>query len=155
MAAHNINKMFGETFGVNLTDLVRFPLDPSSFLEIQRKNIQAVSEAQKLAFEGFQTLASRQGDFFAKAVEETSELMREILNEGTPEEKAIRSTEILRNNYESSLKNWNEMSGVAEQCSREAADVISDRVSASLTELKTALIQKRGESKKSVSKKAA
>ena len=45
------------------------PVDMKSFLETQRKNLQAISDAQQASLEGFQTQAKYQTQMISKFVE--------------------------------------------------------------------------------------
>lgn len=48
------------------------PFDLKDFLETQRKNAQALTEAQEIAFENLQTIAQRQTDILKQMVEDHS-----------------------------------------------------------------------------------
>ena len=63
------------------------PVDMKAFLETQRKNLLAISEAQQTAVEGFQNLARRQTEILSQFVEDNSSIAKQALKEGTPEEK--------------------------------------------------------------------
>jgi len=86
--------------------------DVKALLEIQRKNIEAVSEANKLAFEGFQAAGQRQAAILSQIVEDTSSIVKEITAEKTPEEKMTRQAELVKNAYEKSVTNWRELTDI-------------------------------------------
>ena len=54
------------------------PIDMKSFLETQRKNLQALSEAQQSAVEGIQAIAQRQTELLSQFVEDNSSLARQV-----------------------------------------------------------------------------
>ena len=116
--------------------------DVKALLEIQRKNIEAVSEANKLAFEGFQAAGQRQAAILSQIVEDTSSIVKEITAEKTPEEKMTRQAELVKNAYEKSVTNWRELTDIIGESSKEASDIINRRVTSSLTELKSTLDKK-------------
>lgn len=123
------------------------PFDMRAFMETQRKNMQAVSEAQHAAMEGIQALAQRQAEIISQIVEENSSLAKGALSEGTPEEKIAQNADMFKKAYERSIKNLNEISDLISKSNQEATGIINKRVSASMNELKAAI--------KSPQKKAA
>lgn len=126
--------------------------DVKALLDIQRKNIEALSEANKLAFEGFQAAGQRQAEILSQIVADASSIVKEITAENTPEEKMTRQTELVKNTYEKSVTNWRELADIIGESSKEATDIIHDRFNSSLTELKSALNKN---DKTSAHKKAA
>lgn len=121
-------------------------------MEIQKKNIEALSEANKLAFEGFKAVGQRQTEILSQIVADASFLIKEITAETTPQEKITRQAELVKNAYEQSVTNWQELAGIIGDSSKEASDIVNRRVTASLTELKSALNKNE---KSSAHKKAA
>jgi phasin family protein len=113
--------------------------DIKALLDIQRKNIEALSEANKLAFEGFQAAGQRQAEILSQILADTSSIVKEIAAENTPEEKITRQAELVKYAYDKSVTNWREMAEIIGQSGKDATDIINDRVNSSLTELKSAL----------------
>ena len=123
------------------------PFDVQAFMDTQRNNMQAVTEAQQTALEGIQALAQRQTEILSKMVEENSQIAKGALSEGTPEEKMAKNADLFKAAYERSIKNLNDMAELINKSNQEATDIINKRVSASMNELKAAI--------KSPQKKAA
>jgi phasin family protein len=113
--------------------------DMKSFLETQRKNVQALTQAQQLAFRGFQALAQRQGEIISQMVEDNSVLAREILSEGTPEEKMSKNAEVFKSVYERTVSSMQELAEMVSKSNQEAGAVINKRVSATLNEIQNSL----------------
>lgn len=113
--------------------------DLKSFLETQRKNVQAVTQAQQLAFQSLQTIAQRQSEILSQMVEDNSSLAREILAEGTPEEKMSKNAEIFKSVYERTVGNLKELSEMISKSNHEASTVINRRVSATMNEIQESL----------------
>jgi phasin family protein len=126
--------------------------DVKALLDIQKKNIEAFAEANKLAFEGFQAAGQRQTEILSQIIGDTSSIVKEITAENTPQERVIRQAELVKNAYEKSVTNWRELAGIIGESGKEATDILHDRVGSSLTELKSAL-NKNGKS--SAQEKAA
>ncbi len=115
------------------------PFDMQAFMETQRKNIQAITEAQQAAFEGVQALAHRQAEIISQMVEDNSTLAKGALSEGTPEEKMAKNADIFKAAYERSIQNMNELSELINKSNQSATKIINKRVSASVNELKAAI----------------
>jgi phasin family protein len=126
--------------------------DFTALMEIQKKNIEALTKANKLAFEGFQAAGQRQAEILSQIVEDTSSIVKEITAENTPEEKVTRQAERVKHAYEKSVTNWQEIAGIIGESSKEATGIINARVNSSLTEFNSALNKN---DKVSVHKKAA
>lgn len=123
-------------------------LDMKSIMETQRKNMQALSQAQQLALQACQTLGQRQGKILSQMVEDNSVLAREVLSEGTPEEKISKNAEVFKHVYERTINSMQEFSKLLGQCGQEASDIINKRVAATMSEIQDAI-------EKSQRKKAA
>lgn len=119
-----------------------YPFDLKTVMEAQRKNIQAITEANQRAFEGWKTLAQRQTEMVSQFMQDNSGLARETFAEGTPEAKFAKQAELLKTSYEKSIQNAQELVGIAQGCASEAAEVINERVVASLTEIKASAKKK-------------
>lgn len=126
--------------------------DVDALLDIQRKNILAFSEARKLAVEGIQTVARRQTEILSQIASDNSSMVKEIMNESTPEEKVLRQADLATKAYEKSVTRWRELTDLIAGSGQEAGGIINSRIISSLTEFKSAL-EKSG--KGSVRKEAA
>ncbi len=113
--------------------------DMKSFMETQRKNIQAVTQAQQLAFHGLQAVAQRQGEIISQIVEDNSALAKELMSEGTPEEKISKNAEIFKDVYERSVSSMKELADMIGKANQEATTVINKRVSATMNEIQMSL----------------
>lgn len=129
--------------------------DLKIFLETQRKNVQAVTEAQQMAFASLQTIAQRQGEILSQMVEDNSTLAREILTEGSPEEKISKNAEMFKSVYERSVKNLKELSDMIAESNEEAAKLINKRVSATMNEIRDSLEKAQEKTVAKAQKKAA
>ncbi len=113
--------------------------DMKSFMETQRKNIQAVTQAQQLAFQGLQAVAQRQGEIISQIVEDNSALTKELLSEGTPEEKISKNAEIFKEVYQRSVSHLKELSDLISKSGTDASNVINKRVTATMNEIQVSL----------------
>jgi len=123
-----------------------FPgFDVEAVLASQRKNIEALTQANQLAVEGVQAVARRQAEIAREAIDEASSLMREIAQPGAPEVRVAKNADLLKQGFERGLANARELSLLLTKANTEAFDVVAKRVAEGLEEI-------RDEAKKRVSK---
>ncbi len=145
--------------GSNNSAFPKFPNVPfgmKEMMESSRKSIQACAEAQQIATQSFQAIMQRQSEIMSQLVQDSSAVAREVMDEGTPEEKIARSAELIREAYEKTVNNCREVGDIASKSAREAMDVLNGRIATAFEEIKsTAEDAKEQKSKKSSGKKAA
>jgi phasin family protein len=113
--------------------------DVESLMAAQRKNIEALTAANQVAFEGVQAVVRRQAEMVRESVEDLSKITRELTAASSPEDRLVRQTELAKEAFESAIDRVRELSGLIQKSSTEAATVLSKRVSANLDEVKSAL----------------
>lgn len=119
----------------------RGPLNMQSLLEIQRKNLQTMTQAQQMAIENFQAIALRQAELLSQIMESQSALTSELMKEGNPEDKIAKNAEAIKNSYEQAIANAAEISEMVKRANAEAVGLLNKRVSASIREVKSAIAQ--------------
>ena len=125
------------------------PVDFSTMMESGRKTLQAITEAQQVAIESIQTIAQRQGEILSQFVQDQSAIAKDIVTEGTPEEKVARSADMMRKNYEKTINASREVADMLGKSTREASDIINKRVTAAFSELKDSVEDNAPAAKKS------
>jgi phasin family protein len=137
----DFNKMtadFGKFFANG-----RAPLfDVEAAIAAQRKNVEALTTANRVAFEGVQAILRRQTELTREGIEELSKVSKELAATGSAEDKFIRQTELAKAAFETALANVRELSGMVQKASEEAVSVISKRVVDNFDEVKSALQHK-------------
>jgi len=119
------------------------PVDMEGVVATQRKNIEALAQANQLAVESMQAIARRQSEIFRSMMEEASSAMREVMAAGSPEEKAARQTEIVKDAFQRAVQNMRELAELVAKSQTEAMDVVQKRVADSLDEIKTVIAKKK------------
>ena len=66
------------------------------FLQAQRRNMEVLSAANRVALEGAQTVAKRHMEIMQQTVAEMTEAMREMASPDSPQVKAARQAEMLK-----------------------------------------------------------
>ena len=117
-------------------------VDVQAVVSAQKKNVEALTAANQLAAEGFQALAKRQTEIIRQSVEATTAAMRDLIGQGSPEEKAARQTEFAQEAFQRAIAHSRELADMVQKAQSEALDVINRRVNESLEELK-GMIRKR------------
>ncbi len=117
-------------------------VDVEAVVSSQRRNLEALTQANQLAVEGIQAVARRQSEIFRQMMEETSQAMRDMMTAGSPEDKASRQTEMLKEAFKRAIANMRELAEMVSKSQGEAFDVINKRVTDSLDELKTVIAKK-------------
>lgn len=119
--------------------------DVEAALASQRKNIEALTQANQLAVEGVQAVARRQVEIAREAIDEVSTVLRDIVQPTAPEERIAKQAELLKQTFERSLANTRELALMLAKANTEAFDVVAKRVAQGFEEM-------RDEAKKRVTK---
>jgi phasin family protein len=118
-------------------------VDMDALMAAQRKNIEAVTAANKLAMEGTQAVAQRYTEAMRSMMEELTKMSQEMMSTtGSPEDRMAKQAELAKHAFEKALANMKELAEMIAKTNTEAANLISQRISASLEELKSAAVKK-------------
>jgi phasin family protein len=124
----DVNKLFGD---------FRVPsLDVEAVVASQRKNIEALTQANQLAVEGVQAVARRQVEIARQAIEELSAMVQGFTQPGTPEERLAKQAELAKAALERGLSNARELTELVTKANTEAFNVINKRVTEGLDEIR-------------------
>jgi phasin family protein len=113
-------------------------LDLDGVFAAQRKNVEALTAANQVAFEGVKAVAQRQAEIVRTVIEDITKATKELSSVATPEEKFLKQTEIAKSGFETAITNLRDLSETLQKANIEAASLINKRVSASFDELKDA-----------------
>ena len=119
-------------------------LDSEALIESQRRNIEAVAMANRVAFEGTQAVFVRQAEILRQALENSTKAAQELAKPGQPADKWVKQTELLKDGYELALSNLRELTEISVESSGAAAELLSHRFVAGLDEIKGALEKTKG-----------
>lgn len=114
-----------------------FPgLDMESLIAAQRKNLEALTQANQLAIEGVQTLARRQVELARRAFEEASAAISDWTRPGAPEERFAQQAELVKQAFERGVVQARELTELVAKANAEAFDVLNKRVAEGLEEVR-------------------
>jgi phasin family protein len=109
----------------------------------QRKNIEALTTANKLAVEGMQAIAKRQSEILAQAMAEVSNVTQQLSGAASnPQEATAKQAEVAKQAFEKALANMRELAEMINKANTDAFAVINKRVAESLEELKGLVAKK-------------
>ncbi|GAB4364523.1 MAG: phasin family protein [Kiloniellaceae bacterium] len=130
-----------------VADQFKLPgLDAQALVEYQKRNIEAVATANKIAIEGAQAVIRRQAEILRKGVEDASKALSELNAAETPQDKLAKQAELAKEAYEAAVANLRELAEMASKSQGEAAELLSTRVSESFGEF-TSEIKKTAKKK--------
>ena len=125
----DVTKMFAD---------FRFPpVNVEAVWAAQRRNIEALSQANQLAVEGVQAVARRQMEITRETFEQLSTLLREMTQVASPEDRIARNTECAKQLLEKGVNHGREIVTLATKAGTDAAEVLHRRATESLDELKS------------------
>lgn len=118
-------------------------VDVEAVISSQRRNLEALTAANQLALEGMQAVAKRQTEILRQMMEEASQAVRDVMAAGSPEDKAARQTELVKDAFKRAIGNMRELAEMVSKSQGEAFEVINKRVTDSLDEIKGAVAKKQ------------
>jgi phasin family protein len=104
-------------------------VDFASIIERERKNIEALAEANRIAFEGWQNLVRRQSEILQDS-------MRRAVEDAKNQNPLRNGAELARNAFETALANMRELAEMAAKSQRDAFEVIRKRVEENMNALR-------------------
>jgi phasin family protein len=103
----------------------------------QRKNVEAMVQANRLAFDGVQTVWRRQLDFIQEAVEGLTTFVGDFLPPPGPlNEKFAKHAEYSKQAFEKNLANARELTELATKATSDAMNIINQRFCEGLGEVR-------------------
>lgn len=129
--------MFGEMDLEKMMKDFKIPgVDLDSMMTSQRKNLEAIGAANKVAMEGMQAVAQRQSEIMREAMEEMAKATKTMTSAGSPQEASGKQADMARESFEKALANMRELAEMVAKSNSEAFDVVNRRMNESLEEFK-------------------
>lgn len=133
-----------DRFGMKPDDLMklfaefRLPAlaDLEGLAQAQRRNLEALSAANRIALEGAQAVARRHMEIVQSAMTEMAEAMRGLGGSESPQERARRQAELLKAGYERAVANMKEIADLIQKSNAEALDLLNRRFAEAMEEVK-------------------
>ena len=111
-------------------------VDVDALVAGQRKNVEALTSANRTVFEGVQAIAKRQAEILQESMNETTKAVDTLSKAGSPAEAAAKQAELVKGAFEAALANMREVAEMASKANEEVANTINGRISETLDEIK-------------------
>jgi hypothetical protein len=140
MPAQNFPYPFDAEKVRELFAAVHWPVvDADAIMAAQRRNLDALIEANKVAAAGYQELYERQIALFETAVAEARETFAGLQGEPLTVDQAGRNLETLRTAFEKATAEVCELAELAQKANTSAFEVIQARAEEAATEFKATM----------------
>ena len=129
-SAGDLSKMF---------DGLRMPAMPDMDLMLgaYRRNLEALSAANRVALEGAQQIARRNMEIMQQTMGEMTDAMRGLSAAESPQDRASKQAEMLNAAYERAVGHMKELADLIQRSNGEALDVLNQRFAEAMNEART------------------
>ena len=136
-----LDQNFTEMFDPRkMMDQFQMPgLDNKGLMDAHRKNIEALTEANRVAFEGAQAMARRQTEIVREAMDEAAKAMQQVQHAGSNEERVAKQADLAKNAFETALKHARELAEMSAKSQNEALELLNKRVADSFDEMRDSM----------------
>ena len=110
--------------------------DLNIVVDIQRRNVEAVTAANQTVVQGLHTVVQRQGEIARQSVKQFQDLLS--VKPASVTETLVKQIDAVKTSYEKTVADARELGDIVVKIGSEAADILSRRVVASLDEVKAA-----------------
>lgn len=125
--------MFGDIPSFDFTKMLgqyKFPgVDFAALVEREKRNIEALTKANKIAFEGWRALAMRQTEIL-------QETMAQTIAHARKEGAAKDAADLARQGFAKALDNMRELAEMAAKSQQEAFEVVRKRIGENIDEIR-------------------
>lgn len=126
-------------------------VDMDAMVAAQQKNLEAMTAANRLAFEGLQAIMKRQAELMRQAVEESTAAATGLAGASTPTDKLVKQTELAKEAFERAVSNAREMAEMMAKSNTEVVDLLNKRFTEALDEVK-GVVSKAGQAAPGIKK---
>jgi phasin family protein len=113
------------------------PFDVEAVWAAQRRNIEALSQANQAAVEGVNALARRQMELTRETFEGFSALLRDLTQPASTEDRIAKNTEYVKDMMAKGVSHGREFATIATKAGTDAAEILHKRASESLDEIRS------------------
>ncbi|WPB85594.1 phasin family protein [Sediminicoccus rosea] len=111
--------------------------DFQAFADAQKRNLEALTTANKLAMEGAQAVGRRNMEIIQQVMAEMTQAIQSLgAAEASPNAKAAQQAELMRTAYERAVANMQEIAELIQKSNGEAVGVLNRRFAEALEEVK-------------------
>jgi phasin family protein len=114
-------------------------IDMSAILEARRKDIEALTHANKIAVDGLQSLAEKQAEILRETMEEAQSAIKRMAG-GAPLASATKQGELVQRAFQKALANMQALAEMTGKSQAESFAVISKRVKQNIQDSKLMIV---------------
>ena len=130
-------KNFGARLGLPKVDV-------DKLIDLQLKNIDAITQSAHVAGEGAKTLAAKQREIIDAAFKQTSDMVREFHPTGDPQEILAKQKDYAKKAFELTMQNTRDLADLAKKTTSDATTIVQERLRSSLAELRDSVTRTKG-----------
>lgn len=150
-AARNMGQAAASAMGGSMADFskmfenMRMPAVPDmdQMLGAYRRNLEALSAANRVALEGAQQVARRNMEIMQQTMGEMTEAMRSLTSADTAQDRAGRQADMLKGAYERAVAHMKELADLIQRSNGEALEVLNRRFTEAMDEARTMVEKSR------------
>jgi phasin family protein len=114
-------------------------VDYQPFLDIHRKNIEAMQKSAATLSEGGRAVFAKQQEILAEVGREARQMIADFKPGGPPQEVMTKQAELAKRMFEATVKNTRDVAELVQKSSSEAPKIILDRMRESFAEARAAV----------------
>jgi phasin family protein len=130
MADFDVSKLFKDMKVPAMPDM-------EAVLAAHKRNLEALSEANRVALEGAQAVARRHMEIMQSTMTGLTESLKSMSVTETPATRAAKQADLLKQAYENAVSNTRELGDLIQKSNTEAMAKLNHRFSEAMTEMKT------------------
>ncbi len=111
--------------------------DMEAVLAAHKRNLEALSEANRVALEGAQSVARRHMEIMQSTMTGLTETLKGMSMTDKPADRAAKQAELLKQAYENAVSNTRELGDLIQKSNTEAMQKLNHRFSEAMTEMKS------------------
>lgn len=114
-----------------------FPVaDAEKLMASQRKNVEALTEANRSVVESMQVIMKRQGEILGETLSTATSAVQELTGITSAQEFTLKQVDLTKTAFEKTFANMRELAQAVLKSTDQALDIINRRVSEGLDEVK-------------------
>jgi phasin family protein len=114
-------------------------VDYEAFLDIHRKNIDAMQKSATVLSEGGRAVLAKQNEILAEVGREAQQMIADFKPGGSPQEVVAKQAELAKRVFEATVRNTRDVAELVQKSSSEAPKIILDRMRESFAEARAAV----------------
>ena len=132
-----MNLVPGKSTAMSASLKFPFMFDMATLLAAQRRNIEAITVANRVVVEGAQAVARRNFEIMQRTIDGISERVLTTANPECPRDRAMRQVETAIKTYEDTTATMRELGEMIQHANTEAMEVLTRRFTEAADEVKS------------------